>query len=67
MSNTGQVVQLVISQIADPDVVSSISAQYHTFMEIDHENSLFLLPPSADLRRIVVSYKRKYICTKCSG
>ena len=47
---------------ADPGVVSSIPAWYHTFMEIDHEiisTAIFL--PSTDSRRVVVSYKRKYV------
>ena len=47
---------------ADPGVVSSISARSHTFVEIDLElisTTVFL--PSADSRRVVVSYKRKYV------
>ena len=47
---------------ADPGVVSSIAARSHTFMEIDHKiisTAIFL--PSADSRRVVVSYKRKYV------
>ena len=48
---------------ADPGVASSIPARYHTFVEIDHEIiSTAILLPSADLsRRVVVSYKRKYV------
>ena len=47
---------------ADPGVASSIPAWYHTFMEIDHEIiSTAVLLPSADSRRVVVSYKRKYV------
>ena len=39
----------------------SISARYHTFMEIGHEIlSTAILPPSAD-SRVVVSYKQKYV------
>ena len=35
---------------ADPGVASSIPAQYHTFVEIDHEIiSTVILLPSADL------------------
>ena len=34
---------------ADPGIVSSIPARSHTFVEIDHS------------RRVVVSYKRKYV------
>ena len=45
---------------ADPGVASSIPARYHTFVEIDHEiiSTVILLPYS---RRVVVSYKRKYV------
>ena len=43
-------------------VASSILARSHTFMEIDHEIiSTAILLPSADLRRVVVRYKRKYL------
>ena len=49
----GPVVQLAACPIADPEVVSSIQAQPHTFVEIDHE--LFLLS--------LVSYKRRYVHT----
>ena len=56
---------------ADQGVVSSIPAQYHTFVEIDHEiiytailheiiyTAILLV--SSDLRRVVVSNKRKYV------
>ena len=34
----------------------------HTFVEIDHEiSSTVMHLPSADSRRMVVSYKRKYV------
>ena len=47
---------------ADPGVASSIRARSHTFAEIDHEIiSTAILLPSADSRRIVVSYKQKYV------
>ena len=47
---------------ADPEVVSTIPARSHTFMEIDHEIiSKVILLPSANSRRVVVSYKRKYV------
>ena len=47
---------------ADPGVVSLIPARSHTFVEIDHEIiSMVILAPSADSRRVVVSYKRKYV------
>ena len=46
---------------ADPVIVSLIPAWSHTFVEIDREIiSTVILLPSADSRRVVVSYKRKY-------
>ena len=48
---------------ADPGVASSIPVRSHTFVEIDHEMiSTVILPlPLIHSRRIVVSYKRKYV------
>ena len=47
---------------ADPGVAPSIPAWSHTFLEIDHQIiSTAILLPSADSRRVVVSYKRKYV------
>ena len=47
---------------ADPRVRSSILSWSHTFAEIDHEIiSMVILLPSAVSRRVVVSYKRKYV------
>ena len=48
---------------ADPGVASSIPARSHTFVEIDHEiiSTVILLPPADHSRRVVVSYKRKYV------
>ena len=47
---------------ADPGVASLIQSRSHTFAEIDHEIiSKVILLPSADSRRVVVSYKRKYV------
>ena len=46
----------------DPGVASSIPVRSHTFLEIDHEIiSTAILLPSTDSRRVVVSYKRKYV------
>ena len=43
-------------------VTSSILVRSHPFVEIDHEIiSKAILPSSADSRRVVVSYKRKYV------
>ena len=47
---------------ADPGIVSSIPARSNTFVEIDYEIiSMTIFLPSADSRRVVVSYKRKYV------
>ena len=48
---------------ADPGVASSIPVWSHTFVEIDHEmiSTVILLLPPIHLRRVVVSYKRKYV------
>ena len=47
---------------ADPGVRCSIPARSHTFVEIDHEIiSTAILLLSADSRRVVVNYKRKYM------
>ena len=47
---------------ADPVIASLILARSHTFGEIDREIiSTAILFPSPDSRRVVVSYKRKYV------
>ena len=47
---------------ADSGVPNLILAWSHTFVEIEHEIiSMAILFPSADSRRVVVSYKRKYV------
>ena len=47
---------------ADPGVASLIPARSHTFVEIDHEiSTVILLLPLIYSRRVVVSYKRKYV------
>ena len=47
---------------ADPGVASWILVRSHTFVEIDHDIiSTAILLPSTDSRRVVVSYKRKYV------
>ena len=61
----GRVAQSVTCLTADPGVVSSTQARSHTFVEIDHEIiSMAILLPSADSRKVVVSYKRNTMCTK---
>ena len=49
-------------QKQDPGVASLIPAESHTFVEVDHE-IIFraILLPSADSKRVVVNYKRKYV------
>ena len=51
------------SLTADPGVASLMPARSHTFMEIDHEiiSTVILLPSADHSRRVVVSYKRKYV------
>ena len=57
----GRVAQLVMCQTADPGVTSSFPARFHTLVEIDYEMiSTGTLLPSADSRRILISYMRKY-------
>ena len=48
---------------ADPGVASSIPVRSHTFVEIDHEmiSTVILLLPLIHSRRVVVSYKRKFV------
>ena len=48
---------------ADPGVASSIPVRSHTFVEIGHEmiSTVILLLPLIHSRRVVVSYKRKYV------
>ena len=65
----GRVVQSVTCLATDacltaiPGVASSIPARSHTFLEIDHEiiSMVILLPSLIYSRRVVVSYKRKYV------
>ena len=66
--HTGPVAQWVtclaidVSLTADPGVASSIPARSHTFVEIDYEIiSTVILLSLNHSRRIVVSYKRKYV------
>ena len=69
MDLPGRVAQLVTCLatveclIADPGVASLIPARFHTFVEIDHEiiSTVISSLPLNHLRRVVVSYKRKYL------
>ena len=64
----GYIAQSVMCLAADtcltvhPGGASLIPARSHTFVEIDREIiSTVILLPSADSRRVVVSYKGKYV------
>ena len=58
----GHVAQSITCLAPNPGVVSSIPAQSYIFVEIDRKIiSKAILLPSADLRSVVVSYKRKYV------
>ena len=47
---------------ADPGGASSIPAWSHTFVETDHKIiSMAILLPSADSRRVIVSYKGRCV------
>ena len=46
---------------ADPGVMSMIQAWSHLFVKIDHEIIFMAILPSADSRRVVVSYNWKYV------
>ena len=47
----------------DPGVASLIPARSHTFVEIDREiiPTVILLPSAETFKRVVVSYKPKYV------
>ena len=58
----GCVAQSVMCLTADPGIESLIPAQSYTFVEIDPEIiSVAILLPFPDSKRVVVSYKRKYV------
>ena len=53
---------------ADPGVASSIPAQYHTFVEIDHEIiSTVILLPSADLFKKGWCQLQAKVCAQITG
>ena len=53
---------------ADPGVASSIPAQYHTFVEIDHEIiSTVILLPSADLFKKDCCQLQAKVCAQITG
>ena len=65
----GRIAQLVTclatdaSLTTDPVVASLIPARSDTFVEIDHEiiYMVLLLPSAESFKKVVVSYKRKYL------
>ena len=62
LSAVGKVSESRLVSDCNPGVASLILAQSHTLVENDHEmisTANFL--PSADLKRVVVNYKRKYV------
>ena len=81
MNIPGRVAQSVTCLATDayltenPGVASSIPARSHTFVEIDHEiiSKVIRLPSAESFRRVVVSYKRRYVhevlvnCFACSS
>ena len=53
---------------ADPGVVNSIPARYHTFVEIDHEIiSTVILLPSADLFKKGCCQLQAKVCAQITG
>ena len=53
---------------ADPGVASSIPAQYHTFVEIDHKIiSTVILLPSADLFKKGCCQLQAKVCAQITG
>ena len=55
----GLIAGLIANWTADQVVVSLIPAWFHIFAEIGRE--VFSFDPSADSKRVGVSYKRKYL------
>ena len=70
----GQVAQSVrclatdASLAADPGVVSSIPARYHTFVEIDHEiiSTVILLPSAESFKKGCCQLQAK-VCARSTG
>ena len=68
MSNILNADQANACLTADPGVASSIPAQYHTFVEIDHEiiSTVILLLPLIYSRRAVCQLQAK-VCAQITG
>ena len=53
---------LVYVIVNKDDALNNLCGKSHTFVAIEHEIIFMaILLPSADSRRVVVSYKRKYV------
>ena len=70
----GRIAQLVtclatdVCLTADPGVASSINAQSHTFVEIDHEViSMIILLPSAESFKKVCCQLQANVCAQSTG
>ena len=52
-----------MSLATDPGVANLIPAQFYTFVEIDREviSTVILLPSTESFKKVVVSYKQKYV------
>ena len=55
------VAQFAVCPTAVPGVANLIWARSHTFVEIDHEINSSHSPPLADLIKVLVCYKQKYV------
>ena len=71
MTNFAQSVTYLATDVcltADPGVVSSIPARYHSFVEIDHEIiSTVILLPSADLFKKGCCQLQAKVCAQITG
>ena len=64
----GHIAQSVTCPTADQGVASLILVRFRTFAKIDHEIiSTAILLPCTESRRVVVSYKRKYVHDQRTG
>ena len=64
----GSVAQSVMCLTADPRVASSIPAQSHTFMEIDHKiiSTVILLPSAESFKKSCCQFQAK-VCAPSTG
>ena len=63
LNHAGPRAQSITCLTADPGVASLIQTRFHTFLETVHEiiSTVILLLSLIHSRRVVVSYKRKYV------